>query len=646
MRFTKLKTLLLSIGVGGALTVPAQAIDFQISGFIRQEVAVNYSLDTNPAVQHGNIYNEEAVERNIGLGLLPINTAPINGLVSGLGLNNITGPLANTLNGLVSAVNLSNNGAGGLNLVNALPLGQKFSRPVASRDNYLYLMATRVEVDIGVSITDWMTASFKIRGYGDWGLYNEFGSPSYFNNEQFFAHGNGRLEYASDNWMIDIPRAYLEIFSGPFQIRIGNQQIAWGEALFYRVFDLPNGLDLRRHLILDYAQEEYADERRSAPGIRTTYRFLEQFEVEAFVQMAAPTVFPGQNTPYGVIPDQFTVHQEENWDEVKDELNYGGRLTSQFGDLQVQVMGISRINPDGAFRWTKSGVNKDIPGIPGTGMILAESAYESSSTGVHSAHEWFWYAGWVRLDGNRGFDASITGPLSAPQLLLASPCNGDIDCVARQVDLFAALLGGVRGHIERKWFREQSYGLSMNYITTAGYGSFFDQVVIRGEVTYTPNRTFTPITLGQEFTERDEWVGALVFEKWHRFTQAFPATFMVLQYMFKSESDLFGRLLDGMGAGNFEGDFRDPGEGIENFHSVAFAFRQPIHPTLVWRFDFAVLADLQGGVLVQPGIRWKPSEEFTVEFNITHNWSNDKNKDVIGTIDYADEFALRATFQF
>ena len=641
MRFAKLKQLLLLTGISAALTGPAAAIDFEISGFVRQEFAVNYSQDKNPATQHGNPFNDRAVERNIGLGLLPINTAPINGLVSGLGLNNITGPLATTLNGLVSAINLSNNGMGGLNIVNALPLGQTFKRPVKSEDNYLYLVGTRVEIDIGIGLTSWMTASFKIRGYGDWGLYNQYGDPRYFDEQQFFAHGNGRLEYSDRHFMIDMPNAYLEVFKGPFWARIGNQQIAWGEALFYRTFDLPNGLDLRRHLILDYAQEEYADERRSAPGIRSSYRFGEQFELEAFVQMVSPTIYPGQNTPYAVIPDQFTVHDEENFDEVKDKFNYGGRITGVFGDLQVQAMAISRINPDGAFRWTKSNVNKDIPGVPGTGAILSQTPYESSSTGVHSQAEWFWYAGFVRLDGVDGFDASITGPFSAAQLLLASPCNDDFNCVARQVDLFGALLGGVRGHIERKWFREETYGISANYITTAGPDSFFDQVVIRGELTYSPNRTFTPIDLGQQFDERDEWVGSLVFEKWHRFTTAFPATFMVLQYMFKSESDLFGRLLDGMGGSEFERP-----SGYDNFHSIAFAFRQPIHPTLVWRFDFAVLYDLQGGVLIQPGIRWKPSESFTVEFNLTHNFAQDDNKNVIGTIDYADEFALRATFQF
>ena len=44
-------------------------------------------------------------------------------------------------------------------------------------------------------------------------------------------------------------------------MRIGQQQITWGEALFFRVADIANGLGLRRHLFLDFGAEEYADER-------------------------------------------------------------------------------------------------------------------------------------------------------------------------------------------------------------------------------------------------------------------------------------------------------------------------------------------------------------------------------------------------
>lgn len=629
-----LSYMIAPIGLLALSSTAAQAIDVEISGFIRQEVAVGYSDDLNPAVQHGNPFNDRAVSRNITTGVAP-GSEVVGGTLADiggtLGLPAAAQPLADLLDSLGAPL-----------VVGALPVGQTYTRPIETQENTFNLVATRIEIDVGISLTDWMSASIKMRAYGDWDIYDQYGDPRHMDEGEFFAHGNGRLEYADRQFMVDFPNAYVEIFTGPLWIRMGNQQIAWGEALFFRVFDVPNGLDTRRHLILDYAQEEYADERRSAPGIRGSYRFLDNYEIELFGQMASPTIFPAANSPYAVVPDQFVVHQTDSWNEVEDNINYGGRITAQWDDFTMQIMATHRTNPDGAFRWTKSGVNKDLPGLPGTGAIVAETPYEADPRGVHSQHEWFWYAGFVRLDGVRGFDTSLTGPFAAAQLLGARPCNGDMECVKGQVDLFNALMGGTRGHIERRWFEEDIYGIAMNYIITADMESFFDQMVVRAEATYTPERVFTGLALEQEFLTKDEWTGSIVIEKWHRWTEAFPATFMVFEYMFKSESDLFGRQLGVMGGSETGG----PGEGIDDFHAFAFAFQQPIHPTLVWRLDFAVLWDVQGGWLFQPGLRWKPGSAYTVELNVTHNISNDENKDVIGTIDYADEVALRATFQF
>ncbi|HSV71281.1 MAG TPA: hypothetical protein VLI72_16100, partial [Methylibium sp.] len=39
----------------------------------------------------------------------------------------------------------------------------------------------------------------------------------------------------------------------------------------------------------------------------------------------------------------------------------------------------------------------------------------------------------------------------------------------------------------------------------------------------------------------------------------------------------------------------------------ALALQQP-SPTLLYRFDFAILTDFKGGWYAQPGLRWKPSK--------------------------------------
>ena len=70
------------------------------------------------------------------------------------------------------------------------------------------------------------------------------------------------------NYEIDFPTALLEYKYGSYNFRFGLQQIAWGQAIFFRVLDSVDGLDLRRHSVLDYAQEEYSDKRVPAPAVR------------------------------------------------------------------------------------------------------------------------------------------------------------------------------------------------------------------------------------------------------------------------------------------------------------------------------------------------------------------------------------------
>ena len=96
-----------------------------------------------------------------------------------------------------------------------------------------------------------------------------------------------------------------------------------------------NGLDLRRHSFIDVAAEEYSDKRVPSLGIRGSYRFQNDWELEGFVQRFRPSVFSSLDTPYNVIASQFVVHQEEGWDDHDDKFNFGARLTGRAGDFDL-----------------------------------------------------------------------------------------------------------------------------------------------------------------------------------------------------------------------------------------------------------------------------------------------------------------------
>src|SRR3546814_1704167 len=49
-----------------------------------------------------------------------------------------------------------------------------------------------------------------------------------------------------------------------------------------------------------------------------------------------------------------------------DKFSYGIRLKGSYGQWGFQAVAAQRYNPDGTYRWTKSGVNKDLPDTPGS----------------------------------------------------------------------------------------------------------------------------------------------------------------------------------------------------------------------------------------------------------------------------------------
>ncbi|MDD3443901.1 MAG: DUF1302 family protein [Zavarzinia sp.] len=557
-------------------TSPAFAVDISFSGHVRQEIAVKLSDEENPFNTQGNFYNGVSV--------------PMNPLIPGL---------PTTAN-----------------------------RPARSTENDFSLFATRLELNLDATFDQSLKAHVTARGYFDWNVYDDNGDTKFFETPIRGGDRGSLLEVSGSDYMLDLPTAYIDYANGPLSLRLGNQQIAWGESLFFRVLDLPNGLDLRRHLILDPAAEEFSDKRVPALGLRASYQLDDQWEVEGFVQQFNPSVTNNPSSPYNVIPDQFTVHDRYDW--VDGSLNAGGRLRAQFDQLGLQFVAVSRRNPDGIYRWTKSGVGP-----------LADTPFEIDPVnGVTSATEWFDYATRVRLNGTTGLNAAVddfqpaTGALGAFNVGLSHALAG------QELDTFFASFGGLRGHIERYYPYENVFGMGANYIFEDEPGSVFDQLITRMEMSFTPDKKFTSPSLSQEPITADEFSFALVFEKYHRFSTEFPATYIVAQYLYKSESDLFGRHLDGYGGGVDH----DPA-GVDGYHAVALALQQP-SPSLEWRFDLSVLYDLRGGAMIQPGVKWKPDGDWQVDLYATIFATEDDNENALSTLDFADEAFLRITRQF
>ena len=591
--------------LGGLLSLTAAAeISVNTSGFIRQEMSVLQGNRSPYNQPYGNIFNQRTVSNTLG--------TPI-------------------------------------------------TRSAAHSENDWNLFATRAELDFKLRFNNNWEGFAKLRGFYEWRLDKQFDNVEMFDSSFNGGRGN-TLEANGEQYAIDIPSLYLDYNKGPLWLRIGSQQIAWGEGIFFRVFDVPNGLDLRRHSFLDVAAEEYADKRVPALGIRGSYRFDNDWELEAYAQQFRPSVLPPPNSPYNFIASQFVIDQRSGWTARDEEINFGAKLSGRVGDVDLQFMYTRRHNPDGTFRWTESGINpfagSGNPALEGLGALLSRTPFEQSPGGVWTAREWFEYAGLTRLDGIAGLNASIRD-FPAAQALGAFEVN-EANCRARlntsdlrqcaftQLDVFydtvagPALGGGLgplKGHLVREYHEEDILGFGFNYVFQGEPDSLLDQLVLRTEFTYAFDRKFTNIGLDREPIEEDEFVSNIALEKYHRFSAAFPATYFVLQWMHKSESDLLGRHVSGLN--NPDGEAR----GEDSFNALAIALQQPF-PGLIWRADLSILYDVKGGYLLQPGVKWRPNKNVQLDIYYNHFASDGGNKDLMQTFENQEEFFARFTYYF
>ena len=636
------------------------AFDVSVSGFIRQEMAYKLNNNENPNTTGGNHFNGKSYATK-----------------------------------------------GDLTVLNGIPNGTIISgRRDLSTDNDWNVFATKSEIDVNINISNNWTGFAKFRGYYQPDVFNNVDKSGFVDGDEgtdLFGvpnHGNEatHLSVSGDDYMLDIPALYLDYAKGPLWVRIGQQQIAWGEALFFRVADMANGLDFRRHVIFDFGAEEYSDERMASPGIRASYQVDQNWEVEVFAQMFQPTILPTNYSPYNLIQSGFNMNKgyEEGFDKVDDQINGGIRIQGQNlgedGSWGVQLFAVARHNPDPIFTLHPSGINNlAFPVLPDqtTGDPLDFSSqpfiYEPGGrAGTASPAEWFYNSGvggvdgldvvnglindfeWIRSfaelglfmtpDANGDYITTQAGGghntlggaipegingIDFLELFWAAGALGGGTTLEGALGALDANLGGsgLSGLMRVSYASENIFGFGVNHIVYKE-GSILDQLVMRFEMSYTPNKKFTN-NLRYEFIEEDEVLASLVFEKYHRFSDSFPATFMIFEYMYRKESDLLGRHLSGLG-GTVT---KRPGGGEQDrgWHGTVLAFQQPF-PGLKWRLDGSFLYDFEGGFLFQPAVRYKPSGAWTVE--AFANIIDGNNSSSLGVFDWSDDLTVRITYQF
>jgi len=585
------------LGVGNA---SADADDWAVSGFVRQEISAKTT-----------------------------NKGNINNLASD-SFNGVTVPNTSFL----------------------VAPGSTLTRPASAKiDSTFNQFDTRLELNLDGKLTENLSAHFKLRGINDQIGRVEKAFRNVDLYQQPFSGSNGTpFESAGKSWMLDLPVAYVDYSNGPFWLRFGNQQIAWGEAIFFRVSDQVNGLDLRRHSVLGPAAEEFSDTRVPSLALRANYRLSEGWDVDAFTKRFQPTILGNPNSPYNPIFAAFIVDQETEYKKVKNNWDFGAKLRGTFGGYGATAFAIRRNNPDGVFSWTQAQNSGNGPVLPGSAFNIG------NGKGVFSAQEWFSYSSHVRLDGLGALETALNefpGTTALGGNFLAAGCgapNAGVGTVQVNQASASCILDSfftghdLQGWIKREYPKENVFGGSVNHVFEGAPDSLMDQLIGRFEFSYTPNKKFTNPTLSQHYLKRDETQFSFVTEKYHKFSSDVPATYFVLEWLHKSASDLFGRALEG--SDNTPGSRPKGIGGGSNY--VALAFQQP-SPTLEWRFDFTALTDLEGGWLLQPGTRWKPNKNMQFDFYVNYidsTSSSKTKKNFAQGLEYANEVSVRASYSF
>ena len=671
----ELTRMLIVGGIAGAMApTMASAVDFNITGFVRQEIALSITNNGSDNNDWENQFNnryvptfspaESSLNGKLGFGVAPVGTTTAKGTES-----------AQT--GFPGGSSKPTPDANGNN-----PYGVSRTGDVPFN-----LFATRAEVEVQAKFNEQIAAYARFRFYADanpnFADDNVQLRKSFLTDTGFGDHRGNLLEVQNNSMMLDIPSMYFDFNVGKAWLRVGQQQIAWGEALFFRVFDVANGLDLRRHLFLDVAAEEYADERIASPGVRGSYTFGNGWEIDAFVQKFSPTLIPNTDTPYNLIASGFSlVNGDHNsrtggrtFDGVENDFNFGARFMMPdlfVKGLTVGLMAVNRTNPDGVVRWDDAPKVKP-DGTPNPfcsgGSVSSKAAAETDgscgsffipdASGTSSGQEWFRLASLARLDPVQGVATSLAeAPSSrgfAPLFGVTQQANGQFDFsrdatgLAQVKNTLDAFFRGssLRGYITREYKRENVVGASFNYIIQTTPGDFLDQLIVRGEVSVTPNKKFTQLSLSKHFDEATEVLSSLIFEKYQSVFESIPATYFVFEWMHRTQTDLLGRHLTGnSNVSTLANTETGRPEGQDGSDYITFAFQQPF-PNLIWRFDFAVLADVQGGLFFQPGVRFKPSTQwqFDMYANIAENVGA-PNSNALESFDHMDEMFARITYYF
>ena len=213
---------------------------------------------------------------------------------------------------------------------------------------------------------------------------------------------------SNDNNALEAWELYTNLKLGEnLWLRLGRQQVVWGEMVGQRILDIVNPLDLSWHMF--WEPEEFENARIPVWAIRGGYsipnRFIKELTLEGVINPG--DVVPSQLPPTGspltlfVLPSFLRVTDDNvprgNWE-------YGGRITGMISQVRFSLVYFSQYS-DGGITTSYGIIPDPVNGIPLLApvsftrySILEKTDYPRINS-YGGSFDWYWEAAKTVING-------------------------------------------------------------------------------------------------------------------------------------------------------------------------------------------------------------------------------------------------------
>lgn len=245
-----------------------------------------------------------------------------------------------------------------------------------------------------------------------------------------FRHEGTLTRAESESTAFELWEAFADFRAGRTSLRLGRQNIVWGEADALRLLDIVNPLDLTQHMSFEAGGEQFDHIRIPVWALRAQYQFerFAGYSIDAFVIPGdyVPTALPDRGAPFNQLPFAANapptvlpvapflipgLRVDDNLNDRRGDWEGGVRLLGDINGFQYTLNYLNKIDQDGIT--TLSGA---YPGGFDPSTLQVVLANHRKRLDIYGASfNWFWaqVGGVLRGELTYTPDQPYAGPLTA-----------------------------------------------------------------------------------------------------------------------------------------------------------------------------------------------------------------------------------------